>query len=223
MPRHALHATTNQFARIQRADKMAAINEVIDLSIDDGVAVITSNHPPVNALSAIVRDGLTAAFDKAHGRRRRQGHRAHLRWPHLLCRGRHQRVRQAAKGCVAACAVRSSMEKRRQADRRGDPWHLAGRWLRDRAGVPLPRGRALGTRRPARSQAGSAGRRWRHAAAAAHRRRRQGAGDGDRAACRSAARPRWRRAWWTSWWPKVAICVRRAWLSHARSWPRSGR
>ena len=45
---------------------MAAINEVIDLSIEgDGVAVITSNHPPVNALSAIVRDGLTAAFDNA--------------------------------------------------------------------------------------------------------------------------------------------------------------
>jgi len=44
---------------------MAAINEVIDLSVDDGVAVITSKHPPVNALSAIVRDGLTAAFDKA--------------------------------------------------------------------------------------------------------------------------------------------------------------
>ena len=44
---------------------MAAINEVIVLSIDDGVAVITSNHQPVNALSAIVRDGLTAAFDKA--------------------------------------------------------------------------------------------------------------------------------------------------------------
>ena len=44
---------------------MAAINDVMDLSIDDGVAVITSNHPPVNALSAIVRDGLTAAFDQA--------------------------------------------------------------------------------------------------------------------------------------------------------------
>jgi 3-hydroxyacyl-CoA dehydrogenase len=44
---------------------MAAINEVIDLSIEDGIAMITSNHPPVNALSAIVRDGLTAAFDKA--------------------------------------------------------------------------------------------------------------------------------------------------------------
>jgi 3-hydroxyacyl-CoA dehydrogenase len=44
---------------------MAAINEVIDLSVEDGVAVVTSNHAPVNALSAIVRDGLTAAFEKA--------------------------------------------------------------------------------------------------------------------------------------------------------------
>jgi 3-hydroxyacyl-CoA dehydrogenase len=44
---------------------MAAINDVIDLSIEDGIAVITSNHQPVNALSAIVRDGLTAAFDQA--------------------------------------------------------------------------------------------------------------------------------------------------------------
>jgi 3-hydroxyacyl-CoA dehydrogenase len=44
---------------------MVAISEVIDLSVDDGVAVITSNHAPVNALSAIVRDGLTAAFDQA--------------------------------------------------------------------------------------------------------------------------------------------------------------
>ncbi len=44
---------------------MAAINAVIDLSIEDGIAVITSNHQPVNALSAIVRDGLTAAFDQA--------------------------------------------------------------------------------------------------------------------------------------------------------------
>ena len=46
---------------------MAAINEVIDLSVDDGIAVITSNHQPVNALSAIVRDGLTAAFEQAFG------------------------------------------------------------------------------------------------------------------------------------------------------------
>jgi 3-hydroxyacyl-CoA dehydrogenase len=44
---------------------MAAINEVVDLSVEDGVAVVTLNSPPVNALSANVRDGLTAAFDKA--------------------------------------------------------------------------------------------------------------------------------------------------------------
>ncbi|HOM11744.1 MAG TPA: 3-hydroxyacyl-CoA dehydrogenase NAD-binding domain-containing protein [Rubrivivax sp.] len=44
---------------------MAAINEVIDLSIEHGIAVISSNHPPVNALSAVVRDGLSAAFDQA--------------------------------------------------------------------------------------------------------------------------------------------------------------
>ena len=44
---------------------MAAINPVVDLSLEDGIAVITSNHPPVNALSAIVRDGLAAAFEQA--------------------------------------------------------------------------------------------------------------------------------------------------------------
>jgi 3-hydroxyacyl-CoA dehydrogenase len=44
---------------------MAAINEVVDLAVDDGIAVITSHHEPVNALSAIVRDGLTAAFEQA--------------------------------------------------------------------------------------------------------------------------------------------------------------
>jgi 3-hydroxyacyl-CoA dehydrogenase len=44
---------------------MAAINEVTDLSIEDGIAVITLNSPPVNALSAKVRDGLAAAFERA--------------------------------------------------------------------------------------------------------------------------------------------------------------
>jgi 3-hydroxyacyl-CoA dehydrogenase len=44
---------------------MAAINPVVDLTVEDGIAVITSHHEPVNALSAIVRDGLTAAFEQA--------------------------------------------------------------------------------------------------------------------------------------------------------------
>ena len=37
---------------------MAPINEVTDLSVEDGIAVLTLNSPPVNALSANVRDGL---------------------------------------------------------------------------------------------------------------------------------------------------------------------
>ena len=42
---------------------MTAINEVVDLSTDDDdVAVITVDSPPVNALSAKVRDGLWEAF-----------------------------------------------------------------------------------------------------------------------------------------------------------------
>jgi 3-hydroxyacyl-CoA dehydrogenase len=41
---------------------MTAINPVVALDIDDGVAVVTVNSPPVNALSAKVREGLNEAF-----------------------------------------------------------------------------------------------------------------------------------------------------------------
>nr|WP_310497967.1 3-hydroxyacyl-CoA dehydrogenase NAD-binding domain-containing protein [Sandarakinorhabdus sp.] len=41
---------------------MAAINSVVDLGRDGDVAVVTVNSPPVNALSADVRDGLAGAF-----------------------------------------------------------------------------------------------------------------------------------------------------------------
>ncbi len=48
---------------------MSAINEVTDLTVQDGVAILTLNSPPVNALSAPVRDGLyngvKAALDDA--------------------------------------------------------------------------------------------------------------------------------------------------------------
>jgi 3-hydroxyacyl-CoA dehydrogenase len=44
---------------------MAAINSVTDLFVEDGVAVLTLNSPPVNALSAPVRDGLADGFRKA--------------------------------------------------------------------------------------------------------------------------------------------------------------
>jgi 3-hydroxyacyl-CoA dehydrogenase len=41
---------------------MVAITSVVDLSSDGDIAVITVNAPPVNALSADVRDGLDGAF-----------------------------------------------------------------------------------------------------------------------------------------------------------------
>ena len=44
---------------------MTQINEVTDLTIEGDVAVITLDSPPVNALSAKVRDGLHASFQAA--------------------------------------------------------------------------------------------------------------------------------------------------------------
>ncbi|MGH6871940.1 MAG: 3-hydroxyacyl-CoA dehydrogenase NAD-binding domain-containing protein [Rhizomicrobium sp.] len=44
---------------------MTAINAVTDLSMDGDIAVVTLNSPPVNALSANVRDGLAEGFKAA--------------------------------------------------------------------------------------------------------------------------------------------------------------
>jgi 3-hydroxyacyl-CoA dehydrogenase len=44
---------------------MAAINSVVDLSIDGDVALVTINSPPVNALSQAVREGLKRAVEAA--------------------------------------------------------------------------------------------------------------------------------------------------------------
>src|ERR1700687_2716906 len=44
---------------------MTAINEVADLTIDGDIAVLTLNSPPVNALSAAVRDGLAFGVKQA--------------------------------------------------------------------------------------------------------------------------------------------------------------
>jgi 3-hydroxyacyl-CoA dehydrogenase len=50
---------------IPRGSAMTAINPVTDLSKDGDIAVITLNSPPVNALSAAVRDGLHDGFKQA--------------------------------------------------------------------------------------------------------------------------------------------------------------
>jgi 3-hydroxyacyl-CoA dehydrogenase len=44
---------------------MTAINPVVDLTPEGEVAVITVNSPPVNALSAAVRDGIREALERA--------------------------------------------------------------------------------------------------------------------------------------------------------------
>jgi 3-hydroxyacyl-CoA dehydrogenase len=44
---------------------MAAINDVVDLSAQGDIAIVTLNSPPVNALSAKVREGLHKAFTGA--------------------------------------------------------------------------------------------------------------------------------------------------------------
>ena len=46
---------------------MAAINHLVDLSVEDGVAIVSINSPPVNTLSVGVRDGLAAAFKQVLG------------------------------------------------------------------------------------------------------------------------------------------------------------
>ena len=76
---------------------MAAINSVADLSCEGDIAVLTINSPPVNALSAKVRDGLRDGMRAGGGRSRRQGDRADLRRAHLHRRRRHRRIRQAVR------------------------------------------------------------------------------------------------------------------------------
>jgi len=44
---------------------MVAVNPVTDLVVHDGIAVLTLDSPPVNALSATVRDGLAAGLEAA--------------------------------------------------------------------------------------------------------------------------------------------------------------
>jgi 3-hydroxyacyl-CoA dehydrogenase len=46
---------------------MTAINQVVDLSFEGDVAVVSINSPPVNTLSVGVRDGLAAAFKQVLG------------------------------------------------------------------------------------------------------------------------------------------------------------
>ena len=43
---------------------MSTINDVTKLEVKDNIAILTLNSPPVNALSAPVREGLDKGIDK---------------------------------------------------------------------------------------------------------------------------------------------------------------
>ena len=60
---------------------MGAVNQVVDLSVEGGVAVVSINSPPVNTLSVGVRDGLAAAFQRVLGN-------AAIQAIVLICEGR---------------------------------------------------------------------------------------------------------------------------------------
>src|SRR5262249_35447042 len=60
---------------------MGAINPVVDLAADGDIAVLSVNHPPVNALSQQVRAGILAGVRQAIGDPAVRGFA-------LLCEGR---------------------------------------------------------------------------------------------------------------------------------------
>ena len=70
------------------------MSELVTLTKDGDVAVITINNPPVNALSPGVPEGIQASMRSGPADDSRQGRRADRRRPHIHRRCRHQRVRQ---------------------------------------------------------------------------------------------------------------------------------
>ena len=111
---------------------MAAINSVTDLTREGDIAVLTVNSPPVNALSANVRDGLSAGIAQAAAD-------PAVKAIVLICDGRTfiagadiSEFGKPPKG--ASLARRSGRDRgRRQAGHRRDPRHGARRRLRSGA------------------------------------------------------------------------------------------
>ena len=111
---------------------MTAINAVTDYALEGDVGVITLNSPPVNALSANVRDGLAGGMKAAE---EDAGAKAIV----LICEGRTfiagadiTEFGGAQKG-ASLFEVQDAMENSHQAGDRRHPRHGAGR--RARGGV----------------------------------------------------------------------------------------
>ena len=139
---------------------------LVELRRDGEVALIVVDNPPVNALKHDVRTGLIDAFTQARDDAERCRDRALLRRPHIHCRRRHHRIRQAAaiaghRRCHQPDRLRAKACDRRLA------WNAARRRARSRARLSFSRRRARHAARAAGDQAWADPGRRRHAAFAA--------------------------------------------------------
>ena len=134
------------------------MSELVSLTRDGDVGVITVNNPPVNALSPGVPEGIVAAVEQISKRRCDQGDRPDRRRPDLHRRGRHQGVRQdhlgQEKGSRRSGPAARGDRRLPEAGGRRHPRHRVRRRAGDGDGLPLSRRRPGGPGRPAGGQAG---------------------------------------------------------------------
>ena len=160
------------------------MSDLVRYEIKDGVAVVTIDNPPVNALSPAVWDGIDEAVARAIARSGGRSDRASSAQAPRSSPAPTSRSSTSLKTredsltrSAGTHALLQAYRGRGQAARRRDSRQRARRRARGRAGVPLPRrdeGREGG---PAGSAARHHPGRGRHTAAAAAVRREDGARD----------------------------------------------
>ena len=147
------------------------MSELVSLTKDGDIAVITINNPPVNALSPGVPEGIKASVEAAEkdsaikGIVLIGGGRTFIAGADIKEFGK---ITSGAKDRgVGLNPVLDTLEELPEADRVRDSRHGLWRRAGNGHGLPLSRGRAQRAGRPARVQAGDHSRRRRHAALAA--------------------------------------------------------
>ncbi len=153
------------------------MSELVSVTHEDGVAVVTLDNPPVNALSFRLREPLVRRSGGAARRPGRDGHRGRLRRAHLHLRRRHHRVRHrqgagAAQPAGPVCIAGEDAE----AGGRRHPRHRLRRRAGAGARLPFPRRRRERQARPAGGEARPVAGLGRHGAPAAPGRTGKGAG-----------------------------------------------
>ena len=166
------------------------MSDLVKLTKDGDVGVITINNPPVNALSPGVPEGIVAAVQECSRDAAVKaivligGGRTFCGGADIKEFGKITSGQEAARSDPRSAAVRAGGLP--QAGRLRHPRHRVRRRAGDGDGLPLPRRRRRRAGRPAGGQARADPRRGRHAAAAAAGGRGQGRGDVRRRRTRSA-------------------------------------